>query len=98
MHHAVIFGAVANFAPPGVIAVLFSAFGVAAGGLDVAKFAGADPNIGPGGRNNQGARTIQIIFIADRLALGIDINKSAALLLAVGAGLGIIHPFESGLA
>ena len=81
-----------------MIAVLFATFGVAASGLDVAEFAEADPDVGPGGRNDQGAGAIEIIFVVDWLSLRVDIDKSAPFFLAVDAGLGVIDPFEAGLA
>jgi hypothetical protein len=51
--HAVVFRAVTHLAEAGVIAILLSSPGIAAGRLNMAIGLGADPNVGPGGRDSQ---------------------------------------------
>ena len=74
-------------APQRVVAVLLAAPLVAAGGLDVAARGPADPDVGVGRRDDQGADAVEGPWVGDRAALCVDI---------VEAGPGL-HPGEAGV-
>ena len=54
VEHVFVLGLVADFAPARVVAGLLATAGVAAGGLQVAVGEGADPDVDPGGWDDQG--------------------------------------------
>ncbi len=54
-----------------VVAVLLAAAGVGTGGLDMAGFCGADPDIFPGGRNGQRADAMEAAASRVRLPVGL---------------------------
>src|SRR6185436_8387470 len=64
--HATVLGLVAYFAPAHVIAVLLAPARVAAGSLEVAIVARADPDLFPGGRNRQLADACKSFRVAYR--------------------------------
>ena len=68
-------GFIAGGAPLGMVAVLFSAAGVFAGGLNVSLAGGADPDVGPGGRDGEGADAAEGGGVADRLAGGGEVAE-----------------------
>ena len=62
--HAAELGLVADLPPVGVVAVLLAPPGVAAGRLQMAVRAGADPDVGPGRRDGQLADALQGLLVA----------------------------------
>src|SRR5262249_6693608 len=76
--HAVVLRLVADLAPARVVAVLLAAAVVAPGRLEVAVGDGADPHVGPGRRDDQGADALQRFGVADRFTVGADVAEAPA--------------------
>src|SRR2546429_8583662 len=74
-NHPVIFGLVAHFAPARMIAVLFASLRVAPGCLNMTLRIGANPYIGPRRRNAQFFNTLQLVGVANGLAIQPDIAE-----------------------
>ena len=87
--HALVLGFVAGFAPAWVVAALLASAGVAAGGLEVAVGVGADPDVGPGGRDDEALNAAEDFGIADGFAVRIDVAEGGAGALAADAGAGV---------
>ena len=64
--HLAILRLVAYLPPPGMVAILLPAPGIAAHGLQVAAGITADPNVGVGGRDRQLADAVQHLRVGDR--------------------------------
>ena len=94
--HAPVLGLVAHFAPARVIAVLLAPARVAAGGLQMAVVARADPDLVPGGRNRQRADACQRFRIAQRPAVGPQVPEPRAGTLARDPRRGIVHVAQAG--
>src|SRR5947207_15095616 len=77
-NHPVIFGLIAHFAPARMIAVLFASLRVTPGRLDMTLRIGANPYMGPGGRNAQFFNTLQVVGIANGLAIQTDSSEEFA--------------------
>ena len=69
--HALVLGFVADFAPARMVAALLAAAGVASGGLEVAVGDGADPDIGPCGRDDEGLDAGESFVVAEGFAVGV---------------------------
>src|SRR5690606_25241807 len=76
--HGVELGFLADLAIAGVVAVLLAAALVAAGGLEVAVGVGADPDIGPGGRDGQGLDAGEGGLVAEGFAAGAHVGEAPA--------------------
>ena len=61
-------GAAGMQMPLCVIEVLFAAAGIATGGLQMAASVGADPDIGPSGRNAERLNAVELAAIANHVA------------------------------
>src|SRR5207248_2679096 len=83
---AVVLGFVADGAPARVVAELFATAGVAAGGLQVAVGARADPDVGPRRRDDEGADALEVGGAADGLAVGAEVAERFAAPHAADAG------------
>src|ERR1019366_4840336 len=85
--HALVFVFVAHFAPARMVAALLSAACIAARGLQMAIGARTDPDIRPGGRDDEGFDAAKSLLISDQFALRIEVAKAFAKGLARDAGL-----------
>ena len=97
LHQPLVLGAVAHGNEIDVIAVLLAPLGIAAGRLQMAVLAGADPHVGPGRRNGERSDARHGIGIAHRLAAAVEIGEAGAALLPAYPRLAIIHIFKTGL-
>ena len=88
-HHALVLGLVADLAPAGVVAALLAAAGVASGGLEVAVGDGADPDIGPGGRDDERLDAGEGRFVAQGSAFRREIAEGLSAAFAADAGAGV---------
>jgi hypothetical protein len=61
-----------------VIAVLLAAPGIAPGGLDVAARVWVDPDVGPGGGDDEGADPLELRGIANNDAIRVDVAPALA--------------------
>ena len=77
LEQALELGFVAHPRPGRVVAVLLAAAGVAAGGLDVAAFVGADPDCAPCGRNRERPDPRQRGSIRHPAALRVDVAEAS---------------------
>src|SRR5262249_22763509 len=84
--HAFVLGFVADFSPAGMIAALLAAFGVAAGGLEGCVGAGAGPDVGPCGRDDEGLDTGDEDLVGDEFAVGVEELEALAATFAGEAG------------
>ncbi|MNZ28836.1 hypothetical protein D3C78_460760 [compost metagenome] len=89
--HARVFVAITKVTPQRVIAVLLAPASVASGGLQVTLRVSADPHVGIGRRHGQGLDTLQGDWVADALAIGIDINKACARFFTAQARLVVVN-------
>jgi hypothetical protein len=80
-----------------VVAVLLAALGIAAGRLDVAVAAGADPDIRVGRRDRQRADAGELRLVAHRGALRVEVAEAGAAAAARQARPAIIDVDEAGL-
>jgi hypothetical protein len=64
--------------PVGVVAVLLAAPRIAAGGLQMTAWIGADPHLGVGGRDRQAPDAVELCGVADRAARGAQIHEAFA--------------------
>jgi hypothetical protein len=85
-HDPIEFILVAHFPPSLVVSVLFSAFGIAAGCLQMAIFSRANPHVGPSGWNRQGLDSATLDWIPDNLPVNAKIDKAFALSYSSYAG------------
>src|SRR5206468_1064428 len=86
----------AHRAPPLVVAVLFVPARIAAGGLDVAAGTRADPDVGPGGRDDQLADAVQGRLVGDRLAVSVDVVEAHTGLAAADAWVEVADVGQAG--
>ena len=93
---AVELAAIALAAPLRVVTVLLAPAGIAPAGLQVATRVGADSHLGPGGGNGQGADPFQGRLVAQRLAVGVEVGKTAAPAPAAQAGRGVADVAQPG--
>src|SRR5262245_25334921 len=84
--HAVVLGLIADRSPAAVIAVLFTAAGIAAGRLKMAVGTRTDPDVAPGWRQYEGTNARKCLLIADGSAVGADVAEAAAGTHAVDTG------------
>ena len=84
--HALVLSLVADFAPARVITALLAAAGVASGGLEVSVGDGADPDVGPGGWDDEGLDAGEGVTVADGLVVGVGVTEGLAVAGAVDAG------------
>ena len=94
--HPAVLRLVPNLAPARVVAVLLAAPRVAAGGLDVAARARADPDVGPGRRDGERADPVQALLLADGLAFGRVIGEALPGSLAADPGRGVADVAKAG--
>ncbi len=94
--HAGVLGLVAGLAPAGVVAELLAAAGVAAGGLEVGVGDGGDPDIAPGGRDDEGLNAGEGFGVADGGLAGVEVAEGFAVAEAVNAGGGVSDVAEAG--
>src|SRR5205807_4821419 len=73
---AVVFRLVARLAPARVVAVLLAALRVPAGRLEMPARTGADPDVRPGGRDGERLDTVNLLRVAHRPALVIDVAET----------------------
>src|SRR6185312_1901022 len=73
--HPRVLGAVALVAPARVITVLLAPAGVASGRLQVAVGVGADPDVGPGGRDGQLADALLGGVVVDPPPVGVLVDE-----------------------
>jgi hypothetical protein len=73
-----------------MIAILLAPTCIAAGGLQMALAVGANPHVGVGRRDHQRIDTLDLVLVADTLAVGVEIGKFAAQDLAAEARLAVI--------
>src|SRR5216684_1822598 len=67
--HAIVFDGIADLPPPRVIAILLPPARVSTGRLQVATRVGADPNVGPGGRDGQALDPPKGLWVTDGVAV-----------------------------
>jgi hypothetical protein len=72
-NEAAVFHFVAQLPPSRMIPVLFASAGVAAGGLQVAERMRTDPDIAPGGRDDEGRNSLEDVSLGYATAVGPDI-------------------------
>ena len=90
-HHLVELLLVAPLAPLAVVDVLLAAAGVDAGGLDVAHRKGTDPDVLPGGRDDELADALEHLGILDAGSVLIDVFEPATTSAAADAGRRAVH-------
>jgi len=73
--HALVLGFVADLAPAGMVAALLASTLVAAGDLEVAVGDGADPDLAPGGRDDEGLDAAEGGGVADVGAVGVEVAE-----------------------
>jgi hypothetical protein len=71
-----VFRLLSRLAVVGMVAILFAPFGVAAGGLNVSVGGGADPDVGPCRRDDQGAYALENRRVRDPPALGVEVDEA----------------------
>ncbi len=96
LDHALILGFVADLAPPGMVAALLAAPGIAAGGLEMAVGDGADPDAGPGGRDDERTDAAQRVFVMDGRPTRRGVTKTLSAADAANARLGVGDVAETG--
>jgi hypothetical protein len=79
-----------------VVAVLPPAGCIRADGLDVAVGVRADPDVGPGGRDDEVADALEDLRILDRLPVLVEVGKAAAPAHACESGAGAVHSTKPG--
>src|SRR5262245_48330355 len=84
--------------PPRMIEILLAAACITTCGLNVASLGRADPDMGPGWRNNKLIDPLKDSLIADRIPRFIDIDKAAPLANTSPAGRFVSCVTESRLA
>nr|GFB47739.1 hypothetical protein [Tanacetum cinerariifolium] len=89
-NHPRVFVLVADLAPARMVAILLAPTCIAAGGLQVALAVSADPHVGVGRRDHQRIDALDLVLVADTLAVGVEIGKFAAQDLAAEARLAVI--------
>src|SRR5438067_6021613 len=87
---------VTNRPPAGVVAVLLATPRVPAGGLEMTHRIGADPDVGPGGRNDQAADAAEHFLGLDRGPIGSDVPEPFAGTQPPDPGQRVRHVMELG--
>ena len=77
-HHAIVFAAVPYGTPAAMVTVLFPASRVAPYGLEMPIRVTTDPNVRPGGRNDQPANSLERSPVADDAFARIEIHETLA--------------------
>src|SRR5205814_8541336 len=83
--HPAVLGLLAHLTEARVVAVLLAAARVEAGRKEVAIGGRADPDLGPGRRNDQRFDPAERLFIAHGFAVGIDVGEPRPDLFAADA-------------
>jgi len=101
VEHVFVLGLVANFTPPGVIAGLLAALGVASGGLEMAVGEGADPDAFPGGRDDEGLDAGEGLLVfsvtgTEGSVVGGAVGETGAGSMARDAGAGVVYVTQAG--
>lgn len=87
--HAVELGLFALLLPERVVAVLLASPGIAASGLKVALWIGANPDIGIGRRNCQLANALELARVADGLPALVVVDEPVSMRYALPSGCGV---------
>lgn len=86
LEDAFVLGLVAGLAPERMVAVLFAAACVDAGGLQMPVGVFGNPDVGPGGWEDEGTDALEDGFVGELFAGGVEVDEIAAALDAAEAG------------
>src|SRR5690606_16013403 len=95
LSHSIELGGVAGFFPIRVVDVLLAVRIVLAGGQQVATPVCGDPDVGPGGGNDQRLDPAAVV-VADRLAVLVDVAEALAAPDPPMAGCLVVDPAQAG--